>query len=200
MTESSGDPFSSLNTDGAEAPPQPQPAPMPQFAWPKLWIGYLLALVTLIGEMVAVSRNPDLFKNGQFIVPPLEIFLPAFVTRVYWFVCEFQYHKILAAVPNYTHPISPGKAVGFHFIPAYNVYWVFRWPSTIAGFVNARLGAPLMRGWVLGVAMFCSILCQTFLDAAFGAALLFLATGYLAAFLKRALTVNAIPPAAQEGS
>jgi len=48
--------------------------------------------------------------------------------------------------------------------------------------------------------MFCSILCQTFLDAAFGAALLFLATGYLAAFLKRALTVNAIPPAAQEGN
>ena len=27
-----------------------------------------------------------------------------------------------------------------------------------------------------------------------------IATGYLAAFLKRALTVNAIPPAAQEGS
>ena len=37
--------------------------------------------------------------------------------------------------------------------------------------MNARLGARLMRGWVLGVAMFCSILCQTFLDAAFGAAL-----------------------------
>ena len=64
--------------------------------------------------------------------------------------------------------------------------------------MNARLGARLMRGWVLGVAMFCSILCQTFLDAAFGAALLFLATGYLAAFLKRALAVNAIPPATQE--
>ena len=173
---------------------------MPQFVWPKLWIGYVLAGVTLIGETVAVSRNPDLFKSGQFIVPPLEIFLPAFVTRVYWFVCVFQYHKILAAVPNYTHPISPGKAVGFHFIPGYNIYWVFRWPSAIADFVNARLGAPLMRGWVLGVAMFTSILCQTFLDAAFGAALLFLATGYLAAFLKRAVTMPAIPRATQEGS
>jgi len=199
VTESSGDPFSSLNSDGAESPPLP-PAPMPQFAWPKLWIGYLLAVATLIGEMVAVSRNPDLLKNGQFIVPPLEIFLPAFVTRVYWFVCVFQYHKILAAVPNYTHPISPGKAVGFHFIPGYNVYWIFRWPIAIAEFVNNRLGAQLMRGWVLGVAMFSSILCQTFLDAAFGAALLFLATGYLAAFLKRALAVNLMPRATQEGS
>jgi len=200
LTESSGDPFNSAGNNGADAPPQAPPAPMPQFAWPKLWIGYLLAVVTLIGEMVAVSRNPDLLKSGQFIVAPLEIFLPAFVTRVYWFVCVFQYHKILAAVPNYTHPISPGKAVGFHFIPAYNVYWIFRWPSAIADFVNARLGTPLMRGWVLGVAMLGSILCQAFLDAAFGAALLFLATGYLAAFLKRALTVNAIPPAAQQGS
>jgi hypothetical protein len=173
---------------------------MPQFEWPKLWIGYLLAAVTFIGETIAVSRNPDLLKSGQFIVPPLEIFLPAFVTRVYWFVCVYQYHKILAAVPNYVHPISPGKAVGFHFIPFYNVYWIFRWPTAIAAFVNDRLGAPLMRGWVVGIAMIFSTLCQTFLDAAFGAALLFLATGYLAAFLKRAVTMPAIPPTAQQGS
>ena len=173
---------------------------MPQFEMPKLWIGYLLALATLIGETIAVSRNPDLMKSGQFMVPPLEIFLPAFVARVYWFVCVYQYHKILAAVPNYVHPISPGKAVGFHFIPAYNIYWIFRWPTAIAEFVNQRLGTPLMRGWVLGVAMIFAILCQTFLDAALGAAVLFLATGYLAAFLKRALTVPTIPPTPQGGS
>lgn len=167
---------------------------------PKLWIGYLLAGVTLIGEIVAVSRNPDLMKSGQFIVPPLEIFLPAFVARVYWFVCVYRYHKILAAVPNYIHPITPGKAVGFHFIPGFNIYWIFRWPITIADFVNHRLGAPLMRGWVLGVAMIFAILCQTFLDAALGAALLFFATGYLAAFLKKALTVPTIPPSPQGGS
>ena len=105
---------------------------MPQFEMPKLWIGYLLAAATLIGETVAVSRNPDLAKSGQFIVPPLEIFLPAFVARVYWFVCVYRYHKILAAVPNYVHPVTPGKAVGFHFIPVYNIYWIFYWPTAIA--------------------------------------------------------------------
>jgi hypothetical protein len=195
VSESSGDPFGSLSNGGDS--PSPPRAPGPQFEMPKLWIGYLLAVVTFIGEMVAVSRNPDLLKNGQFIVPPLEIFLPAFVTRVYWFVCIYQYHKILAAVPSYVHPISPGKAVGFHFIPFYNVYWIFHWPTAIATFVNDRLRAPLMRGWVLGIAMIFSILCQTFLDAAMGAALLFLATGYLAAFLKRALTVTSVPAAPQ---
>jgi len=199
VTESSGDPFGSLG-NGADAPAQPPPAPIPQFEWPKLWIGYLLAVATFIGETIAVSRNPDLLKSGQFSAPPLEIFLPAFVTRVYWFVCVYQYHKILAAVPNYVHPISPGKAVGFHFIPFYNVYWIFRWPTAIATFVNDRLRVPLMRGWVLGVAMIVSLLCQALLDAAFGAALLFLATGYLAAFLKRALTMTPTPPASQEGN
>jgi len=159
---------------------------------PKLWIGYLLALVTFVGEIIAVSRHPELAsaKEIKFEVPPLEIFLPAFVTRVYWFVCVYRYHKILAAIPGYVHPISPGKAVGYHFIPFFNFFWVFAWPSAISDFVNARLQAPAMRGWVLGVGILGSLLCQVFLDAGFGAALLFVATSYLAGFLKRALVVQ----------
>ncbi|HLZ11841.1 MAG TPA: hypothetical protein VKP58_04585 [Candidatus Acidoferrum sp.] len=199
MSESSGDPFST-QPGGADSPPAPHRAAMPQFEWPKLWIGYLLAAATFLGETIALSRNPDLLKNGQFIVPPLEIFLPAFVARVYWFVCVYQYHKILAAIPNYVHPISPGKAVGFHFIPFFNLYWIFRWPAAMATFANSRLGVPLLRGWVLGVAMICAAICQTFLDAAFGAALLFVATGYLAAVLKRAVMMPSIPQAPLEGS
>jgi len=156
---------------------------------PKLWIGYLLAGATFVGEIVAVSRNPQLAQEVKFEVPPLEIFLPAFVTRVYWFVCLYRYHKILVAVTRGAYPISPAKAVGFHFIPFYNFFWIFHWPTAIAQFVNERLGAPAMRGWVLGVGVLGAFLCQVFLDPGFGAALLFLATSYLAGFLKRALLV-----------
>ncbi len=188
MTETSGDPFNSTNDPGppvgpAESPPRP--------AMPKLWIGYLLAVATFVGEMIAVGRNPNLLKGVEFGVPPLEIFLPAFVARVYWFVCIYRYHKILAAVPRYVHPISPGKAVGFHFIPLFNFYWIFHWPNAVAEFVNARLHAPLMRGSILGLGAIAAILCQTFLDAALGIALLFFVTGYLAGFLKRALAATA---------
>jgi len=187
VTESSGDPFSSAS--GPVIPSGPR-EPMPQFAMPKLWIGYLLAVATFFGEMIAVARNPNLGKNVEFGVPPLEIFLPAFIARVYWFVCVYRYHKILAAVPRYVHPISPGKAVGFHFIPFFNLYWILHWPSAIADFVNARLRAPLMRGAVLGLGAIAAILCQTFLDAALGIAFLFLATTYLDRFLRRALAAT----------
>src|SRR5262249_35832611 len=138
VTETSGDPFSSAS--GSNAPePSPVPAGLPpaeiSTAMPKLWIGYLLAAATFIGETIAVSRNPDLLKSTGFVVPPLEFFLPAFAARAYWFVCIYRYHKILAAVPRYIHPISAAKAVGFHFIPIFNLFWIFSWPSAIADFV-----------------------------------------------------------------
>jgi hypothetical protein len=191
--KSAGDPFSSTGSPGAE-PGTPAPVQLPAVppvAMPKLWIGYLLALVTFLGEIIAISRHPELrnAKEIKFEVPPLEIFLPAFVTRVYWFVCIYGYHKILAAIPGYKHPITPAKAVGYHFIPFFNFFWVFAWPSAIANFVNARLRAPVMRGWILGAAILGSLFFQLFLDPGFGAALLFVATSYLAGFLKRALSV-----------
>lgn len=191
-SETSGDPFSSTESSG-EQPNAPDPVRLPAvppLPWPKLWIGYLLALVTFIGEIIAFSRHPELFNAEEikFEVPPLEIFLPAFVTRIYWFVCVYRYHKILAAVPGYTHSISPAKAVGFHFIPFFNIFWVFAWPSAIADCVNMRLHAPVMRGWIVGAGILTAFLCQIFLDAGVGAALLFLITGNLAGFLRRALS------------
>lgn len=185
--KSAGDPFGSAS--GPEIP-QGQPAAIASVPMPKLWIGYLLALATFIGEIIAFSRHPELFnaKEIKFDIPPLEMFLPAFVARVYWLVCVYRYHKILAAIPGYTHPISPARAVGFHFIPFFNFFWVFAWPSAIANFVNARLHAPAMRGWAVGAGILIASLCQIFLDPGFGVALLFLATGNLARFLKRALS------------
>jgi len=187
VTEPVGDPFSS-----ASGPRVPAGPPI---ALPKLWIGYLLAAVTFFGEVVAVARNPELAKQGQFMVPPLEIFLPAFVARVYWLVCVYRYHKILASIPGWKHPISPGKAVGFHFIPFFNAVWVFLWPTAVAAFVQSRLKTPRMRGWVVGLGILASILCQVLLDAAFGVALLFMAAAYVSAFLSRALNA---PPALPE--
>lgn len=189
----SGDPFTSAGPSSQEPlPPESDSLPAASLPpMPKLWIGYLLAFVTFVGEIIAVSRHPEVFnaKEIKFDIPPLEIFLPAFVTRVYWFVCIYRYHKILAAVPRYAHPISAGRAVGFHFIPFFNVFWIFHWPAAMAEFVNARLRAPVMRGWALGIGILGAFLCQIFLDAGFGAALLFLVTSNLERFLKRALSV-----------
>ena len=158
---------------------------------PKIWIGYLLSFASFIGEAIAFARHPDMFKAnaGEFIVPPLEMFLPVFITRVYWFVCVYRIHKVVAAIPGYVHPVSPGKAVGFHFIPFFNIYWVFRWPMAFAEFINARFQKQLVRGWIIGLGILFALVWSLF-EPVTGSLLLFLLTAYLAAFVKRAITID----------
>ena len=164
---------------------------------PKLWIGYLLAFATLIGEMVAVARNPEIAKGVQgvqFAVPPLEIFLPAFLAGVYWLVCIHRYHVVLAHVQGWQHPISPARAVWFHFIPFFGFYWVFRWPSAIALFVNQRMNARVMSVWAPGASLFIALVCRIF-EPALGTAMLFFTCSFISRYLKRALETS---PAASE--
>jgi hypothetical protein len=153
---------------------------------PKIWIGYLLAFLTLIGEMIAVARNPELVKGVQFGVPPLEIFLPAFLAAVYWLVCIHRYHVILAHVEGWQHPISPARAVWFHLIPFFNIYWVFRWPYAIAVFVNQRMHARVMSLWTAGASLFIALGCRVF-DPALGTAMLFFSCSFISRQLQRAL-------------
>jgi hypothetical protein len=172
-----GDPFAASGVSGSDLIAR----------LPKIWIGYLLAFATLIGETIAVARHPDLVKGTEIAVPPLEIYLPAFVGLVYWLVCIHRYHVVLAHVPGWKHPISPARAVWFHFIPIFVVYWVFRWPAAIADFVNQRLAAKVMNKWTVGLCFFASLLCRLFLDASLHVALLFFACTYISGFLGRAL-------------
>jgi hypothetical protein len=164
-------------------------------AWlAKIWIGYLLAFATLVGEMIAVARNPELAKGRT--LPP---FRPRFISPRLWqlftgWSARSSYHVVLANVPGWQHPISPARAVWCHFIPVYVVYWVLRWPAAIADFVNQRLQAPVMNKWTIGTMFSASLLCRLFVDSALSAAMLFFACTYISGFLQRAL---AVPVASQ---
>jgi len=72
-----------------------QPAALP--ALPQVWIGYVSGVVTILAEVVAVVLHPELAKGG-FAIPPLYLFLSAFVGGVYWMVCVYQYHVVLANI------------------------------------------------------------------------------------------------------
>ena len=165
------------------------PAAIP--ALPMIWIGYLLGVATIIAEFVAVSLHPELAKDGG--IPPLYLFLVSFVGGVYWFVCIYRYHVILAMVPGWKHPISPARAVGFHFIPFYNLYWVFKWPIEIANFVNFRVRAKLMRPTPVGVAVLGALVLRIF-DPGFGFILLFFPLSYISECMRRALATPMVRP------
>ena len=175
-------------------------------ALPRVWIGYALGLATIITEMVAFSLHPELAKGpdiskGEFLIPPLYLFLANFIGFVYWLVCVYKIHVVLARVPGWHHPVSPGRAVGFHFIPVYFLYWLFKWPKEIAAFVNGRLGRKVMKSVGIGIA-FLLALAMHFLDSGFGLILLFMPLSYLTRCVAFALAQptasTSIPPGSTE--
>jgi hypothetical protein len=158
---------------------------------PVIWIGYLLGAATVVAEFIAVGLHPELAKDGG--IPPLYLFLVSFVGGVYWFVCVHRYHVILANVPGWKHPISPARAVGFHFIPFYNLYWIFKWPQEIARFVNLRLHAQVMKPVAVGLAVLGALVLRVF-EPGFGLILLFFPMSYISECLRRALAVPPVLP------
>jgi len=166
------------------------PRSLPPF--PQLWIGYLFGIATVIAEFIALSRHPEMAK-GDAVIPPLYLFLVIFVGLVYWLVCVYRFHVILQHVPGWKHPISPARAVGFHFIPVYYLYWIFKWPKEIAVFVNWRFRQPVMKPYLTGFMILAAFFTGPLLDPGLGLMLLFFATSYISACLRRAFAFPAGP-------
>jgi len=177
-------------SDADSREPGSHAAPLPQL--PIIWIGYLFGIATIVAEFVAVTLHPELAKEGG--IPPLYLFLASFVGGVYWLVCIYQLHVVMAHVPGWRHPISPARAVGFHFIPFYNLYWIFKWPREIANFVNARLHQPIMKPVAVGVAILAALVLRI-LDPGFGLILLFFPVSYVSECLRRAFAAPPMPGA-----
>jgi hypothetical protein len=167
--------------------PQRSDSPAQPPALPQIWIGYLLGVATIIAEVVAVGFNPDLAKQGG--IPPLYLFLVSFIGGVYWLVCIYRIHVVLAHAPRWKHPISPARAVGFHFIPFYQFYWIFKWPREIANFVNSRLPQPIMKPVAVGLAVLAALLLRI-LDPGFGLILLFFPMSYISECIRRAFAAS----------
>jgi hypothetical protein len=173
---------------------QLQPTVLPPF--PRIGIGYLLGVATLIAEMITVTLHPELAK-GQLLVPPLYLFLANFISLVYWLVCVYEFHVVLSQATAGAYSIKPLRAAWFHLIPIYGLYWVFKWPRELAWFVNGRLHVPLMKPDRTGLVVFIAFMVFLVLDRGFGMILLFWAASYLSRCLRYALTARPAPPASQ---
>jgi hypothetical protein len=172
---------------------QQQPDVLPRF--PRIWVGYLLGIATLIAEIVAVTLHPDLLKE-PLLIPPLYLFMANFISVVYWLVCIYEFHVILLRATKGQYPISPMRAAWFHLIPIYGLYWVFKWPRELARFINTRVGGPFMNPDRTGLAIFIAFAIFLVLDRGFGMILLFWANSYLSKCLRHAL---ATPQGSPEG-
>jgi hypothetical protein len=125
-----------MDWSGGESQEQPvQPGALPPF--PRIWIGYLLGVATLVTEIIAITLHPELAKE-PLLIPPLYLFLTNFISLVYWLVCVYEIHVVLLRASAGAYPIKPLRAAWFHLIPIYGLYWVFKWPRELARFVNGR--------------------------------------------------------------
>jgi hypothetical protein len=175
---------------GESSSEQTQPGNLPPL--PQLWVGYLLGFATVIAELVAASLNPEMAKTA-FLIPPLYLFLLLLVGWVYWLVCVYRYHEVMQRVPGWKHPISPARAVGFHFLLGYNLYWFYKWPREIAMFVNWRFGKPVMRPRMVGLMFLVAYVLRILFDPGLGLIMLFLAASYLSGCLRRAFALPSTP-------
>jgi hypothetical protein len=164
---------------------QPRASP----AFPRIWVGYLLGVATLITEIIAVALHPELAKE-PLLIPPLYLFLANFISLVYWMVCVYEFHVVLSQATDGTYSIKPLRAAWFHLIPVYGLYWVFKWPRELARFVNSRLPSPLMKPDKTGLAVFMAFVVFLVLNRGFGMILLFWSASHLSRCLRYALAVQ----------
>lgn len=158
---------------------------------PRMWIGFALAALMLASEFIDLNGGPG--ETGT--QPNLVFMLFVLATWIYWLWCVHRYHDILTSIPGYHHPISPGQAVGRHFFPVYNFYWVFKWPSEIATFVNWRTQTSAMQGWIVGLLVLAGFVMRA-VDASIGMAIVFTGGVYISHQIRKALAAPPVPASA----
>lgn len=172
---------------GESGPGRAVTGALPPF--PRIWVGYLLGVATLIAEMVAISLHPELAKE-PLLIPPLYLFLANFISLVYWLVCAYEFHVVLAHATGGGYGIKPLRAAWLHLIPIYGLYWVYKWPREMGRFINQRLPQPLLKPERMGFAVFIAFIVFLILDRGLGMLLLFWAASQLSRGLRHALTAR----------
>ena len=164
-----------------ETPPTEFP---PKSGYPWVWLGFIFALAFLVLETLMVILELD----EQSITAGLTLI--SIGGFVYWLFCVHRFHKILIELTHGRYSITGAEAVGKHFIPLYNIYWVFKWPDVMSDYINARGRVRMMPGFLVGLILFLPLILRYF-DGGLGLLMLFGTTAYISSKLKqhvRALT------------
>lgn len=128
---------------------------LPDTSW-----GALLALAFWAAQLyfILTVQRLGLSMESLPAEPPAELSLAmipllavALAAVAFYYFCVYRFHKLACTAPGWKHPVSPGRAVGFHFIPFFNLYWVFRWPAELGRFLRWCMPNPGIN-WQLGAA------------------------------------------------
>lgn len=146
-------------------------------AW--VWFGFVFAFVLFVGEVLdaLLDLNHEMFR--------LVLILVLLAGWFYWLFCVYRFHSILRELSRNHYPITGPEAIGKHFIPLYNFYWLFKWPDAFSKYINRRARVRMVSGGLLGGLLLLSVLVSRFFDSAVGLAGIFTVGMYMSAKLRR---------------
>jgi len=183
--------FNSItDTDISEQVPKSSP--------PWVWVGFLFAGAFLFIEVLFVALDLEEQSVDMFLR------LILFAGGIYWLVCVYQIHKILNELDRGRYPYSPIGAALRHFIPFFNIYWLFKWPMELADYLQRKGRVQIISGGLIGVMLLLSMLLRLF-DGAIGMAVTFGVTMYVSNRLKahvktmKGVTPDQLPPLPDPG-
>jgi len=171
---------------------------------PNLRFGFGLAIVLFLSEAVwGVQRElargtPEAQSAGGYAAALT--LMGAIVSTAYVLHCVSAYHYVVNHVEGWSHPISPRRAVRFHFIPVFNLYWDFKWPREIARFVNWKMQRNRMSGNLVGMLVLIGFLIGGFIDVSLGLVVIVSTFAYISRCLRDALTLSSIAPELQSSN
>ena len=156
---------------------------IPKSSTPWVWIGFLFAGAFFIvgvtyGFLEALEAAPD-------TLPMLNVILIVIGLAgwAYWLFCIYRLHKVMKELTRGRYSVSPGEAVGKHFIPILSLIWIFQWPAHLSDYINQRGRVKMISGHVIGAMILLSLIVR-FVDGSFGTAFIFGVLMYVSAKVK----------------
>ena len=151
---------------------------IPKSSPPWVWLGFVFVLPFVVLETLMVALELD----EKRIIAGLT--LVQIGGSIYWLICVHRLHKILVEITRGRYPISAAEAVGKHFIPFYNFYWIFHWPVVMSQYINGRGRVRMMSGYLVGLIIILALLMR-YLDGGIALLTFFAVTFYISSKLKQ---------------
>ncbi len=157
--------------------------------------GYIIVVVFWIASFIDTGNDPNIYFGPYTLITSLIAF-------GFWLTCVYRFHLILKQVSDGWYPNSPGKSVGFHFIPFINLWWLLKWPKDFGSYIKADGNVRILPGALLGLILLLSTLVR-FYDGGLSLLLIFSLGVYLRGKLKEYLVATdhlSIPETENENS
>src|ERR1044072_1999060 len=151
----------------------------PKSSLPWVWFGFFFAAAFIVEETVMIAFELD------EAAADLVLRLIAIAGSIYWLFCVARFHKILREISRNQYPITGAEAAWKHFIPFYNLVWIFRWPAAMSDYLNRRDRVTMISGNVLGVLLLVSLSVTRFIDGGVGLTGIFIVGMYISSKLRK---------------